>query len=211
MENKYLAKTEGEKTIKEHTDDLLRQYDILKSMHPHILSDDEWEILEFAVKFHDLGKINSKFQNKLYGVLKYKERIKDYNVESQEVPHNFLSPFFIDGPNFEDKYKKDNTKALVTAVYYHHDRKEVEHNVEEIKRELNKQIQDIGDFYGLKLTDVKKKFNRYILRTDEEKIKSKKYIMIKGLLNKLDYVASLDKNGINIEEPLEEGRKGHFR
>ena len=68
------------------------------------------------------------------------------------------------------KNKKENQKPILNFD-----------NVEEIKRELNKQIQDIGDFYGLKLTDVKKKFNRYILRTDEEKIKSKKTILIMGL------------------------------
>lgn len=38
------------------------------------------------------------------------------------------------------------------------------------------------------------------MSTNEEEIKGKKYILIKGLLNKLDYVASLDKDGVNVEE-----------
>lgn len=200
MENKNLAKTNKEKTIKMHTDDLLRQYNIIKNMYPHILDKAEWEILELAIKFHDLGKVNSKFQNKLYKALKYEERIKDYNEKAEEVPHNFLSPFFIDAPNLEDEYGEKNVNALVSAVYYHHDRKEVTYDEDEIKEELSKQIKGIGEFYGLNLKDVRSRFERYLLKPSDDEMISRKYIMIKGLLNKLDYVASLDKEGVNIEE-----------
>ena len=66
MENKYVAKTENEKTIYEHTKDLLRQYEIIKKQYPNILQEKEWELLKDAILYHDLGKINTKFQNKLY-------------------------------------------------------------------------------------------------------------------------------------------------
>lgn len=207
MENKYLAKSEKEKSIKEHTDDLLRQCKILKNMYPHILYNDEWEILELAIKFHDLGKINSKFQNKLYQALGYGECIEDYNIKAEEVPHNYLSPFFIDGPNYENIYGRKNTEALISAVYYHHDRDIVDYDKEEIKKELNKQVENLEDFYGLDLRDVKKRFNGYLLKKYDEELISKKYIMIKGLLNKLDYIASLDKDGVNIEEDTKDNGK----
>ena len=207
MENEYLAKTGDKKTIKEHTEDLLRQYNILKTIYPHILCEDEWEILEYAIKFHDLGKINSKFQNKLYKALKYEERIEEYNSSAEEVPHNFLSPFFIDGLEFEKLYKKPNTDALVSAVYYHHDREYFEYDKAEVKEELNKQIQGIGDFYGLEKLAARQRFSKYLLSTKGEAIKDRKYIMIKGILNKLDYVASLDKNGVDVEETVKDNGK----
>ncbi len=205
MENKYLAKSNKEKTIKEHTDDLLRQYKILKSLYPHILDDAEWEILELAIKFHDLGKINSKFQNKLYKALKYEERLEEY--EGEEVPHNFLSPFFINGRKYQEKYGRENAEVLISSVYYHHNRREVKYDSEIMKEELNKQIKNFGDFYGIELGDVKKAFSGYVIRPDEDGIESKKYIMIKGLLNKLDYVASLDEAGVHVEESVRDSGK----
>ncbi len=40
------------------------------------------------------------------------------------------------------------------------------------------------------------------MRTSNEEMKTKKYIMIKGFLNKLDYVASLDKENVHVEESV---------
>lgn len=51
MENKALAKTEKEKTIKQHTDDLLYQYDILKILYKDIMDEDDWQLLKEAVVF----------------------------------------------------------------------------------------------------------------------------------------------------------------
>lgn len=199
MENMYLAKSEKRKTIKEHTDDLLREYNILKELYPDILDKEEREILDLAIKFHDLGKVNSKFQNKLYKAMK-EALIEDYDRNSDEVPHNFLSPFFINGDKYEEKYGRENVNALVSSVYYHHDREEIKYSAYEIKADLSKQIKGLGEFYGLEFGDVDKRFGRYKMKTSNEGMKSKKYIMIKGFLNKLDYVASLDKENVHVEE-----------
>lgn len=205
MENIYLAKSDKEKTIKEHTDDLLRQCNILRTIYPHILNKEEWEILDLAIKYHDIGKINSKFQNKLYRVLGKEEIPEEYKGE--EIPHNFLSPFFIEGKYYKEKYEEKYVDILISAVYYHHNREKPNcdrEKIEEIKKDLEKQIQNFGDFYGLDLTKIKNNFSRYIIKADDERLRSKEYIMIKGLLNKLDYVASLDKEGVNVEEETKE-------
>lgn len=203
MENKYLAKTEKEKTIKEHTEDLVKQYQILKELYPNILDQEEWEVLEYAIKYHDLGKISTKFQNKLYKVLKYDELLED-KIEGEEIFHNFLSPLFINTREFVEKYGKQYTQILISSVYYHHSREEREFNLQEIKEDLEKQLINFGDFYGIKLEISKTYPNRYILKPTNIKsiitLESKKYIMIKGLLNKIDYVASLDKENVNVEE-----------
>lgn len=203
MVNKGLAKTEGAKTIKEHTEDLLRQYEIIKSIYPNIMQPEEWDLLKEAVIHHDLGKINSKFQNKLYKKLKYMEKeLLEQIDERDEIPHNFLSPLFMDTALYEQKYGLEKTKILLSSVYYHHDREEKQIQKEDIE-DLIKQANYLGIEKPIKMYSRK-----YILRSDKEIdieiLKSKPYILIKGFLNKLDYVASLDEKGVNIEEIAEE-------
>lgn len=203
MVNKGLAKTEGEKTIKEHTEDLLRQYEIIKSIYPNIMQSEEWDLLKEAVIHHDLGKINSKFQNKLYKKLKYMEKeLLEQIDERDEIPHNFLSPLLMDTALYERKYGLEKTKILLSSVYYHHDREEKQIQKEDIE-DLIKQ----ANYLGIEKT-IKMYSRKYILKSDKEIdieiLKSKPYILIKGFLNKLDYVASLDEKGVNIEEIPEE-------
>lgn len=203
MKNRYLAKTRPEKTIWEHTNDLLTQYDILKELYPNILDKEEWELLLYAAKFHDLGKMNTKFQNKLYQKLRCLDKLID-TIPEEEVPHNFLSPFFINTKEFKEKYGAEDTQILVSAVYYHHDRTEIDYDDEAVSKDLKLQLEGLGPFFDLPLNSVKKYSERYLIRDREIEdialLKCKKYIMIKGLLNKLDYVASLDKEGVNVEE-----------
>ena len=202
MENLYLAKSKPEKTIKEHTQDLLNQLKILKEIYPFILSKENWELLDYAVKYHDLGKINTKFQNKLYKILG-KELLED-NIEGEEIPHNFLSPHFINIDKIEETYGREKTRILVSSVYYHHTREEKE-VTEETLKDLEKQKENLGPFFDLDLSKIEDSIGRYILKErDTEILKSREYILIKGLLNKLDYIASLDKEGVNIEEDCKE-------
>lgn len=205
MENQGLAKTEKEKTIKEHTKDLLREYEILKTIYPNILEKEEWELLNYAIKYHDLGKINTKFQNKLYRKLG-KPPLED-SILGEEVPHNFLSPYFMDINKIEEIYGRERTKILVSSVYYHHTREEKD-ITEEVLEDLKKQKEVLKNFFDLDLKIIQESIGRYVLkRRDEELLKSKKYILVKGLLNKLDYVASLDKDGVNVEEDCRQNGK----
>lgn len=202
MENLYLAKSEPEKTIKEHTQDLLNQLKILKELYQFILNDEEWEILEYAAKYHDLGKINTKFQNKLYKILG-KELLED-KIPAEEIPHNFLSPHFINIEKMEEKYGREKTKILVSSVYYHHTREKKEVTQEALE-DLEKQKENLGDFFGIDLSKIEDSIGKYILKEkDIEILKSRSYVLIKGLLNKLDYIASLDKKGVNVEEDCKE-------
>lgn len=202
MENKALAKTDKEKTIKEHTNDLLYQYHILKNIHTDIMSKIDWGLLKRAAIYHDLGKVNSKFQIKLYKVLGYRVDLQVLDNED-EVPHNFLSPLFIDVERLEKKYGLIRTKILVSAIYYHHDREEKEiseNDIEDLKRQAK--------YIGIKPEKVHGHYHKYLLKPDSEKdtiiLESKEYIQIKGYLNRLDHIASLDRKEVNIEEEIRE-------
>lgn len=198
MENLGFAKSNPEKTIKEHTQDLLNQYEILRKIYPNILEKEDWELLEYAIKYHDLGKINTKFQNKLYK--KLGKDLLDDNIEGEEIPHNFLSPYFVDTDKFEKIYGRKNTQILMSSIYYHHNREETK-VTEEYLKDLENQKNVLNDFFDISLEHFNYSIARYIItEKNEELFKDKKYIMIKGFLNKLDYVASLDKQGVNVEE-----------
>ena len=212
MENKYLAKSNEAKSIENHTIDLLKQYDILKKLYSKVLTEEEWEILRYAVIFHDLGKINTKFQNKIYKVLKL-NGMEDVN-NFEEIPHNFLSHKFIDTDYFIEKFGEELTKILCTSIYYHHNRekKYTREQEEIIGKDLLKQLQGITPFLGIEL-DYYPNNSDYLINVNSPKgvilIKSKKYIIIKGLLNKLDYTASLDMEGVCVEDKLTDS-KGKF-
>lgn len=219
MENQYLAKTENKKTIKEHTADLLKQYNILKEHYPLILAEKEWDLLKDAILYHDLGKMNTKFQNKIYKKLVNYSFLEDIFPEEEEIPHNFLSPLFLDANQLKEKYTETEIKILFSSIYYHHDREmpisieregreqAIQHTIEDLK----KQLKNFGDFFGLPLKQIKKYSMKYILTPDNLEdikiLKSKQYIMIKGLLNRIDHIASLDSEEVKIEEDiLSEGK-----
>ncbi|MFM9503868.1 hypothetical protein RDS30_14995, partial [Listeria monocytogenes] len=61
--HKYLAKSNPEETIQEHTDNLLKNYQRLKKLYPAVEID--WYLLELVCLLHDLGKMNLLFQTKL--------------------------------------------------------------------------------------------------------------------------------------------------
>lgn len=200
MKNKALAKSDGEKTIKEHTKDLLRQLHILKELYPDILSKENWGLLKRAAIYHDLGKINSKFQNKIYKRLGYKEFLAQVD-EEEEVPHNFLSPAFINSDKYIKKYGLTKTKILFSSVYYHHDRK--------LKNISDNDIEDLKEqvkYLEILPSKINKYSGRYILSqnnsTNLSILTGKDYILIKGLLNRIDHLASLDNNNVNIEENI---------
>ena len=69
-------------TIREHTDEVLKEADLLikkSGIHDERLI----TLIKLACEYHDYGKINSEFQKRIKTGAKFSE----YN----EVPHNILS------------------------------------------------------------------------------------------------------------------------
>lgn len=66
INEKYIAKTRPtKKDIQRHTDDLLYNLKRLKDLYPDLRID--WDMLRLACIYHDLGKMNSKFQRRMRG------------------------------------------------------------------------------------------------------------------------------------------------
>ncbi len=68
MKNLFLAKTKNQETIMQHTDKLLWKYYQIRALYPNI-PNLNWELLKTACIYHDLGKMNVKFQNKIMSKL----------------------------------------------------------------------------------------------------------------------------------------------
>lgn len=207
MNNLFLAKTKNMETIIEHTDNLYKNFLILKKLYPNLKNID-WNILKIACLYHDLGKMNTKFQNKLIRKLKKDnpdlEELKDDLKDIDEIPHGYLSPAFLPKQELKKIYNSDKLRILYQSIYYHHNRKKLDNNEElkqVVKQDLSKYVDDFNYDKIDKINKLYPSFERYVrVRISEDEDDSieiiKEYIMTKGLLNKIDYAAS---SGVDVE------------
>lgn len=207
FKNYYLAKSNPQETIQQHTDKLLKNLDILKNLYPNLFLN--WDIsymLELACLYHDIGKINISFQKRVMG-----------GKEFQIVPHGLYSLCFLEADDLCDKIydkyleleKDENTAeeqainfvtVVANAIAYHHER-DIPNEVSEIiKNNLESLREQLKEFkYDKikisKVEEIAPDFFRIGTRLMPSKIKNqnevfKKYILVKGLLNRIDYASS---------------------
>lgn len=184
----FLAKSENLETIQEHTNALIENMYLLKSVHPNPQNVD-WEVLYLACEYHDLGKLNPVFQKKIWNRV-HQEKKKDENDWDNEIPHNYLSTAFIDTKHFKDLLGESRLTILINAVAYHHDRKDYVR--EDIVREIEVLKKETLHYEGGKYNHIKAVSTKYLSKDkiEEKEIFYYDYIIIKGLLNRLDYAAS---------------------
>lgn len=194
MDENALAKSNPKEDIQTHTDKLLKNLDLLKELYPNLVVD--WDLLRCASIYHDLGKLNYKFQ----------ERIKTGKRFPDEVPHGLLSLAFIDHKLLKKMgYKKEQLRLLYQSVAYHHDRKMPLQNTD-IEQEFAGLHAPFERFTYSKLPPENKLAEEIDERyfTVNERFYEEQgdifyqFIMLEGLLNRLDYAASA---GIPVEEP----------
>lgn len=167
--DKYKAKPD--KTIAEHTNDLIRQLELIK-LYGYIKDNWLYELSRKACELHDIGKMNTKFQIRIDS----KKKIKF--DPSKEVPHNILSGCMIDKNDFIDK---ESYLLVLHAVLYHHDYVEVTNYLREEEELIKKALEEFNKEYSISARDVKGL---------SKIIESNHAILIKGILHKCDYSAS---------------------
>ncbi|WP_347451434.1 CRISPR-associated helicase Cas3' [Acetoanaerobium noterae] len=181
MKNFY-AKSNFE-TIQEHTDKLLSNLQIIKKLYPDI--NINWDLLEISCIYHDIGKINRKFQDKVTGIKRHMD----------EVPHAFLSIALLNTKELKKFFTADEISALISAIAYHHERNFPDEEL------YNKEIENIkealNEFRYEKIQfeiNPKRPSAKYFMKCKPTSESSKEifqnYLMVKGLLNRLDYAAS---------------------
>lgn len=160
-----------DKTIKEHTDELLKDLDLLLELG-YIKKDKIYDLVEKACIYHDLGKLNEEFQKRVKGKgIKFKA--------DKEVVHNILSLYFINSSDFESK---EDYLKVAHAVLNHHNYCNVFDEIND-KEELIRKLLEGFNTYKFKRS-IKNKLADGVLINDPESIK------IKGYLHKCDYSAS---------------------
>lgn len=194
MAKEFLAKSNPKETIQEHTDALLENYECLKRLYPNIPI--KWKLLELACLAHDLGKMNSFFQ----------ARLRWGKRSSKEIHHGILSLAFV---NFEKlikieaegkpAYEEDELRALAQAIAYHHDRK-LDYEEEDLEQEVEKLGEEFEEFDYLRLEKVLIQIPQLIdesfysqnerLYPEADPLGFSTYVLLKGLLNRIDYAAS---------------------
>lgn len=227
MKNNYLAKSNKE-TILEHTEKLIKNFKILTDIYSNLNVNKE--LLLLSCIYHDLGKININFQKNI-------ENLNSSNYSG--IMHGLLSLSFINVEKLLLEFEISDIKALIYSVALHHERDfsqitkknysvEIEKMNSEVKNfnfvleKLEKLFFEISGkkiklfpdvFNGEKLKKLSSKFyklgERPYSMNDYEIFK--KFVMLKGLLNRIDYASSayieIEKKNDFLGEELENFKK----
>lgn len=205
----YYAKTNPIESIRQHTNSVLSEYVILKDNYEKEInniigkenSEQFWFLLHEACLYHDFGKINTEFQSKI----KKKLGLEYEKSCTEEIYHNFLSPAFIPKETREN-INKELKGIFYQSIAYHHER-EVDITTNKIKeysnyivKELGSKISEINSEMDCNLEKVNFKYLEKIktqYRIKESDKNYKFYIMLKGLLHRLDHSGSAH---VDVEE-----------
>ena len=214
------AKSNPIESLGEHTEKLMQNYEELRKSYGDKLGQDKLlELLEVAVKYHDAGKIYSQFQNRIIeNINKYQdEEIKKVpSCFDKNVRHNYLSPSFL--PLLDLDYKTRILKVLIQAIAYHHERnKEINKSLikEIIKKELQKKRDKIEEELGVETPEeLGRGYTKFIGQQQRIKCNHENYhlyVLLKGLLHKLDHSASAhEKVELDVGENIGEYTQYYF-
>lgn len=195
----YYAKSDTRETIKAHTEQVLLRLQEYKRIYGRalfLLSERDWQLLEIAVKYHDVGKADLFFQNKI----RKKIGEKEIEVVSQhDVPHNFLSVMAI--PFKDLGLNKEEQRLVSQVVAFHHERNipidEIRVAiVDHYKKHFLPYKQLIEDHLGLNI-DEKVRASKLNALEYQNRIRPDdplyyRYVLLKGLLHRFDHAASAD-------------------
>ena len=197
----YLAKSNGESLVR-HTNNLLAELNLLKKTYSDILTDHEWALLVLACSYHDMGKINALFQQKV--------RNQQSTIQG-EIPHGLLSVTMIPFNKLQKDFSYNDLQVLAYAVATHHNRNLDKYDDDWYKREvdklanaeksldlselkhpllLNPQPFVSNEYYTFKNIPTVESFGDVFADDNERNRIYQLFVKIKGLLNRADYAAS---------------------
>ena len=170
----FMAKPD--ETLFDHTKSLLECLDEFK-IH---LTDDEFELLRHCCIYHDIGKMNSFFQERVSSEIKLKFD------PTKEIGHNILSFLFVFNNTADIPINKDYLNLLFNIILNHH---HYVNNISELDRKDNLGIINYKNTFGNQecLTPNRRK------KSTLEQLLHKPTIrqaVLKGFFHKCDYSAS---------------------
>lgn len=203
------AKSNPVETLREHTDELLKQMNVLRESYGKNINsldflEEEifWQLLDFVIEFHDIGKAFSPFQELIKSRMDTKiNEPKIVTHLENNVGHNYLSPAFIDYSYIDRKKNKELRAVLNQVIVYHHERdifidKDFKNLIQKILDEdLINKVYELQHEFKVRYPIKTEKLSKVYLQSVEKRIdKNHKYynlyIMLKGILHRLDHSAS---------------------
>lgn len=198
----YYAKSINENiSIKEHTQMVLDSYHKLIKLKNKYFNDELNKMIETSIKYHDIGKVNTIFQEKIRG---------HYN--SDEIPHGYLSALTVKLKDLDPAIKEfKHFKTIINAVYYHHRRsvyneKEIENFA---KNYFEKQLEYyFGSRYqGIRCDNLNRIYTRDLSSPITKLEEWIEFVIVKGILNRCDWSAS---GNLAIEIEAEQSMKDNI-
>ncbi|MGB9763343.1 MAG: CRISPR-associated helicase Cas3' [Minisyncoccia bacterium] len=187
---KYYAKSDPLITIFQHNEDLKNRYYQLKPYLPKEKVERYEDVIIKIIEYHDLGKMNKKFQNKVIGGKR----------ASDEIPHEWLSVAFVNKElkRWLKTFNKNNINFYTLFCYIianHHTRNK-DFSTDILKNTIiNDMPKDIAKDTMNTSYDINDDFNYKINEYFDEYFED--LIFFKGILHKCDYSASA---GIDVEQ-----------
>lgn len=169
LEN-YLAKTNPDKSLFKHTKEVLEELEVLRKFG-YINNERLYALTKKACLYHDYGKANKAFQERI-------KNNKKFN-ELKEVPHNVLSLYFVNPTDFdavEDYYRV--AEVVLNHHNYGNTGEIIRGKSELIEQLLSEFVEERIVVKGRKLEKIKEMLN------DDDAT------LIKGYLHRCDYSAS---------------------
>lgn len=176
-------------TLKKHLEDVTKCAEDFFDIYGRYFTEKEKKLTVEACRIHDIGKLNKVFQVKIgNGCLSGK---------TEDIPHGFLSAISVSKKEFLSRFPEcdmSDFKAFITAVYYHHTRKDIwtdeqikeyceKYYIDFLRKYRNDENVKVYPSYRNKLLFGPSRYG--IAESDWGK-----YALIKGLLNKFDYSVS---------------------
>lgn len=198
----YYAKSINENiSIKEHTQMVLDSYHELLKLKNKYFNDELNKMIETSIKYHDIGKVNTIFQEKMR---------RHYN--SNEIPHGYLSALTIRLKDLDPAIKEfKHFKTIINAVYYHHRRsiyneKEIENFA---KNHFEKQLEYYleSQYPGVRYDNLNRIYTRDLSSPITKLEEWIEFVIVKGILNRCDWSAS---GNLAIEIEAEQSMKDNI-
>ncbi len=234
-----LAKSNPPETLEQHIKTELDYRKTITNLYgskilctvPQKFQDDFYLLLDIIIKYHDLGKVYTPFQNNLRKRIKNKKLSPLETKVDCDVRHNLLSLAFLNNKtvkNLIKKLGKPLKEVLYSVVGYHHFHKaemdiknmmsssieKIMKNIETaIEKDINyfSRFKELEKFFKLDLPEeirpisFKNLFKRDTFDEVDDDLK-RLYIMLKGLFHRIDYSASANVT-IETEKIIERKNK----
>lgn len=198
------------KILSEHLNETVKCAEEFFDTYGDYFNEKQKKLILMACSEHDVGKANYIFQTKVNPLLK--------KQKTEEIPHGFLSALILNKNKFLNDnmdFTLDDFRILLTAVYYHHNRKDIcndeemekyciEHYLEYVREYKNDKEITIDITNRSQLLFVSSYVKGYIEAPKEDVWCE--YMLVKGMLNKFDWSVSAGYHVSEIKPDRSERR-----